>query len=105
MEQVTIYTKSRCIYCIRARRRLRRAGATFREVRAAADIGQARERLRQQFDTDTFPQIVIAGRHIGGARELAELDKTGRLQRLLSEQQDATPSSPANGERSRGSGA
>ena len=89
MEQVTIYTKSRCIYCIRAKRRLRRAGATFREVRAAGDIGQARQQLRQRFNADTFPQIVIGRRHIGGARELAELDKNGRLKRLLSEQEHA----------------
>jgi len=85
MAEVTLYTKPMCRHCIRARQRLRRRGATIHEVQSTEDVEGARSKLRDQFGADTFPQIVIGERHIGGADDLVRLDKSGELARLLAE--------------------
>jgi glutaredoxin 3 len=85
MAEVTLYTKLRCRHCFRARRRLRRRGATIHEIRTVEDIDRMRAELRDRFGAETFPQIVIGERHIGGAGDLVRLDKSGQLARLLAE--------------------
>jgi glutaredoxin 3 len=64
---------------------LRRHGATIHEIRTAKDIDRMRSELRDRFGAETFPQIVIGERHIGGAEDLLKLDRSGELARLLSE--------------------
>ena len=44
-----------------------------------------RAELRDRFGAETFPQIVIGERHIGGAGDLVRLDRSGELARLLAE--------------------
>ncbi len=85
MADVTLYTKPMCRHSFRARRRLRRRGATIHEIRIAGDIDRMRAELRDRFGAETFPQIVIGERHIGGADDLVRLDKSGELARLLAE--------------------
>ena len=85
MAEVILYTKPMCRHCFRARRRLRRHGATIHEIQTAEDIDRMRAELRDRFGAETFPQIVIGERHIGGAGDLVRLDKTGELARLLAE--------------------
>ena len=85
MAEVTFYTKPRCRHCFRARRRLRRRGATVREIRTTEDIDRTRSEFRVRFGTETFPQIIIGERHIGGAADLVRLDRSGELERLLAE--------------------
>lgn len=81
--EVTLYTKPMCPHCFRARRRLRRRGATIHEIGTGEDVEAARAELRARFGADTFPQIVIGERHIGGADDLVRLDRSGELARLL----------------------
>lgn len=85
MAEVTLYTKPLCRHSFRARRRLRRRGATIHEIRTGADVDRMRAELRDRFGAETFPQIVIGERHIGGADDLVRLDKSGELARLLAE--------------------
>jgi glutaredoxin 3 len=85
MAEVTLYTKPMCRHCFRAKRRLLRHGATIHEIRAAEDINRSRADLRARFGAETFPQIVIGERHIGGAGDLVRLDRSGELARLLAE--------------------
>jgi glutaredoxin 3 len=85
MVDITIYIKRRCVHCLRAKRRLRRYGITYREERASGNSALARAKLTALFGRDTFPQIVIAGQHIGGASELAALDKSGELARIVAQ--------------------
>jgi glutaredoxin 3 len=85
MAEVTLYTKPMCRHCFRARRRLRRRGATIHEIRTTEGIDRMRAELRDRFGADTFPQIVIGEQHIGGAVDLVRLDKSGGLARLLAE--------------------
>jgi glutaredoxin 3 len=83
MPKVTIYTMRGCVHCFRARRRLRRHGVAFDEIKTTRDIESARADLRARFGAGTFPQIVIGDRHIGGADQLVALDKSGELDALL----------------------
>jgi glutaredoxin 3 len=78
-----MYTTSHCPHCRRAKFRLLRHGARIEEHRAGADEEAARRELRERFGVDTFPQIVIGDRHVGGADELAALDRAGELVPLL----------------------
>lgn len=94
MARVTMYTQRLCGCCADARRLLRRKGVTFEEI--GTRRGGGREGLRARFgsDVETFPQIVIDGRRIGGASDLAALDASGELDRLLAAPSPA-PSAPA----------
>ena len=83
MAEVTLYTKPGCRHCFRARRRLRRHGATIHEISTTENIDRMRSEFRDRFGTETFPQIIIGERHIGGADDLVRLDKSGELARLL----------------------
>jgi glutaredoxin 3 len=85
MAEVTIYTQPRCLHCFRAKRRLRRRGASLHEIKTSRDVNRMRSELRERFGADTFPQIVIGEQHIGGADDLVRLDKAGQLRRLLAE--------------------
>jgi glutaredoxin 3 len=84
MPKVTIYTLRGCVHCVRARRRLRRHGVDFDEIKTGRGIERARADLRARFGVGTFPQIVIGDRHIGGADQLVALDRSGELDALLS---------------------
>ena len=71
---VTMYTLSGCVHCARARRLLARRGIEFREVRGDGDPG-FRRMLRELTGRATVPQITIGGVPVGGASELARLDR------------------------------
>lgn len=44
---------------------------------------ELREQMIQRSGRRTVPQIFIGARHIGGSDELADLEKTGELDALL----------------------
>jgi len=71
---VTVYTLSGCIHCARARTLLRRRGIPFTEVSGDGEPG-FRRRLRELTGGATVPQITIDGVAVGGASDLARLDR------------------------------
>ena len=71
---VTMYTLSGCAHCARARRLLARRSIDFREVRGDGDPG-FRRMLRELTGRGSVPQITIGGVPVGGASELARLDR------------------------------
>ena len=75
---VTLYTLSGCPHCVRARRQLARHGARPSEVCGDGDPA-FRERLLELTGGTTVPQIVIDGAPVGGADDLARLDRRGVL--------------------------
>ena len=83
MAPVTVYTQRWCGCCTDARRLLRRKGVPFTQVGAREAGG--RDGLRARFgpDAGTYPQIVIGDVHVGGASDLAALEASGELDRLL----------------------
>ncbi|MBA4794028.1 glutaredoxin 3 [Phenylobacterium sp.] len=83
MTQVTIYTKPYCPYCIRALSLLEKKGVEFTEIEAAFDPEKRREMNERSGGRNTFPQIFIGDRHIGGCDDMMALEQQGKLDALL----------------------
>ena len=82
MANVTIYTKPYCPYCIRALDLLAKKGVEFTEIEAAFDPAK-RQEMNQRSGRNTFPQIFIGERHIGGCDDMMALERAGELDALL----------------------
>ena len=82
MKKVTVYTKSGCGYCTRARMLLQSRSVPFEEIDVTRDA-PARQRLVERTRRWTVPQIFIGDESIGGYDELAALDRSGRLELKL----------------------
>lgn len=83
MPKVTLYTTRFCPYCAMAKRLLTQKGVGFEEI----DVG-GNPSLRAQMTSKanghrTVPQIWIGDTHVGGCRELYQLDDEGELDALL----------------------
>ena len=81
-----------CEFCWAVRKLLGRLDIAFESVDLDSvalqqhDLGtQIRTVLRARTGSPTIPQIWIAGTHIGGATDLFEAMRDGRMQRLLAE--------------------
>lgn len=83
MNQVTIYTKPYCPFCIRAVELLESKGVAFDEIEAAFDPDKRQEMIQRSGGRATFPQIFIGGRHIGGCDDMMAMERAGTLDPLL----------------------
>ncbi|MGH7068956.1 MAG: glutaredoxin [Acetobacteraceae bacterium] len=83
MPEIEIYTQPWCAYCARARDLLAAKGVPFREISAPHGTPERIEAIRRSRGRTTVPQIFIDGEPIGGADELAELERSGALDRKL----------------------
>lgn len=82
MPQITLYTKSWCPYCDRAKRLLTEKGQTWTEIDIEEEPGKRDEMVRRS-GRSTVPQIWIGERHVGGFDDLAALERAGELDPLL----------------------
>lgn len=82
MVDVVIYTRDFCGYCARALALLEDKGVEFHEIHAGVDP-EKRQEMVQRSGRNTFPQIFIDGKHIGGSDEFLDLDRAGKLDTLL----------------------
>ena len=82
MAEITLYTTDFCPYCVRAKQLLDRRGLPYEEINLARDP-DGRAQLMERTGMMTFPQILIDGDPIGGFDQLAEADRSGRLDELL----------------------
>jgi len=89
MAVVEIYTTPLCPFCWRAKRLLSEKGVAFDEIDLWQEPTRRGEMLERAGGRRTVPQIFIGGRGIGGSEELAELDVSGDLDRLLVPATDA----------------
>jgi glutaredoxin 3 len=83
MARVEIYTKFLCPYCARAKRLLDGKNVAYEEYEITMDAEKRAEMIQRANGRTTVPQIFIDGTHIGGSDDLAELERTGRLDPLL----------------------
>jgi len=83
MAKIEIYTKMMCPYCTRAKALLKKKGASFMDIPAYMDANKRSEMRERSNGRNTFPQIFIDGRHIGGFDDLYALDVRGGLDPLL----------------------
>jgi len=67
-QDVTIFTRPGCEFCVRAKGMLNDAGLEFEELVLNRDYTEAS--LRAVSGTSTVPQVFINGEHIGGSEDL-----------------------------------
>jgi len=80
MAHVTIYTRSFCIWCFRAKRLLRKKGIPFEE-RDARDAA-TRSWLLERTGRSTVPQVFFGVVSVGGFEDLRALADRGELPSL-----------------------
>jgi glutaredoxin 3 len=85
MVDVTIYTRMMCGYCMAAKRLLDRKGVAYTEHDASFSPELRQEMVQRAHGRSTFPQIFVGDVHVGGSDDLHELDREGRLDRLLAD--------------------
>jgi glutaredoxin 3 len=84
MKKVTVYTSPSCPYCIRAKDLLQQRGITFEEILISWDDEAGWEAMKTKSGgMKTVPQIYIDDKLVGGYTELAALDRSGELSKLL----------------------
>jgi len=83
MAKVEMYTKMFCPYCARAKTLLGEKGVDFEEIDITMGGPKRKEMLERAPGHSTVPSIFIDGRHVGGSDDLAALNASGELDRLL----------------------
>ena len=83
MHKVTVYTAGNCCYCHMAKDLLRRKGAAFDEIDRHRPQRFARRFVRRAGGRRTVPQIWIGSMHVGGCDDLFDLERSGKLDELL----------------------
>ena len=83
MPNVEIYTSPTCGYCHAAKRLLAQKGVSYSEVDVVRQPERRPEMVQRANGRRTVPQIFIDGRHVGGSDDLAELERSGRLDPML----------------------
>lgn len=84
MAEIIVYKTQHCGYCVRVSHLLASKGVPFQEVDVSDDQGKRRW-LVDVTKRRTVPQVFINGKPVGGFDELARLNRTGELDRLLAE--------------------
>lgn len=79
-----MYSTRFCVYCAAARRLLSARGIQYDAIDVSHDP-DTRRWLVGATGQSTVPQIFIDDRSIGGYTELAALDRSGELRRLVGE--------------------
>lgn len=84
MAKVTLYGTDWCPFCVRAEQLLTRKGIAFEKINIAIAPNLREEMVRKSGGRRSVPQIFIGKTYVGGFDDLAELDRQGRLDALLS---------------------
>jgi glutaredoxin 3 len=83
MKPVEIYTSPLCGFCHAAKRLLKQKGVEFKEIDVLMHPKRKPEMIKRAGGKRTVPQIFIGPDHVGGCDDLYELDRQGKLDRLL----------------------
>ena len=82
MQRIEIYTKDWCAFSMRAKALLDAKGLDYDEIDVTSDIVREREMIALS-GRHTVPQVFIDGEPFGGSDDLARLEATGALDRIL----------------------
>jgi len=83
MKSVVVYTAPSCPYCVRAKDLLKRRNVVFQEILISWDDEAGWVEAEKRSGMKTMPQIFVDGKCLGGYTELAALDQSGELAKLL----------------------
>ena len=84
MAKILMYSTDPCSFCASAKKLLAARGLEYDEVNLAKDP-DGRMELAQKTGMMSFPQILVDGQLLGGFRELATADQSGRLSQLVAD--------------------
>jgi glutaredoxin 3 len=84
MKSIIVYSTEPCGHCRNAKALLQKRGVSYEEINLAKDP-DGRTELAQKTGMMSFPQIVIDDELLGGFRELAMADQSGRLRALVAD--------------------
>ena len=87
MPDVTVYTGNFCGYCVQVTSLLERNGIPYTEV-SVEDRPGLPEWLLARSGRRTLPQVYVGERYIGGAAEIAALDRSGELLGIIQVRND-----------------
>ena len=83
MANITIYTTRTCSYCSMAKSLLAKKGLSYDEVDVSGDPAGRQRMIARANGRHSVPQIFIGETHVGGSRELFDLERRGGLDPLL----------------------
>ncbi len=83
MRKIEIYTTPICGFCMRAKALLDRKGVKYKEIDLFETPEARAEMMKRANGRRTVPQIFIDDQGIGGSDDLAALDSSGELDKLL----------------------
>jgi glutaredoxin 3 len=81
--EVVMYSTNWCGYCQRARNLFERKGVAVHEIKLDDEPEQRPLMLQRSGGQRSVPQIFIGELHVGGYDELAALERSGELDKLL----------------------
>ena len=84
--RIDIYTKFGCGYCFRAKRLLDSKGVEYTEHDITMGGPKRDEMMQRAPGARTVPQIFIGETHVGGSDDLAALERSGTLDRMLAQE-------------------
>jgi glutaredoxin 3 len=84
MPDVTIYTTQFCPFCQAAKSLLSRKGVNYREIDVSYDAAERSRMTERAAGRRTVPQIFVGDAHVGGSDDLHALERSGKLDALLS---------------------
>jgi glutaredoxin 3 len=84
MPNVELYSTDWCPFCRRAEKLLSDKGIGFTKINLDEEPHR-KEEMVNRTGRRTVPQIFIGGLHIGGCDDLIAYDRSGQLDKLLSE--------------------
>ena len=82
MPLIKLYGTRFCPYCVRARFLLKKKQVEFEDLPVGSG-GISWAELEEMTGRDTVPQIYIDETHVGGYDDLAALNRSGELDKLL----------------------
>ena len=82
MKKITVYSTDFCSFCVRAKRLLDARELDYDEINLARDP-DGRAELARRTGMLSFPQILVEDELVGGFIELADAERSGRLNELI----------------------
>ncbi len=82
MQNVVIYSKSWCPFCVQAKRLLQSKKVDFTEIDVEREPAKMQEMMKNS-GRRTVPQVWVGETHVGGCDDLFAAEQTGKLDQLL----------------------
>lgn len=86
--KIEVYSGDFCPYCVRAKSLLKQRNLEFVEYNVQQDPEKREEMNKRSHGSRTIPQIFINNKHVGGCDDLYAIDKQGKLNDWLTNNDD-----------------